>query len=227
MVSAPRRPQGKAASRVCTRALTGRGGGRGRKAREQVGAVVDAGLGKRVRREAQARVHEHVLFAPRIALDGLHQVTGRRKSATSSAPTFHAGKAADTRFARRATVSPPRRETSTNCFPRPRAPAALTKTLPAGAPPPAAAAAAEGGVVAAPAGEGPAPPAAATGNKMVDEGSAPPAAASPDDMAGGERCRAAGPITREPSVSVPARPQRKGRGTRKSPLHWRPPRLHA
>ena len=59
-----------------TRALTGRGGGRGREAREQAGAVVDAGLGERARREAQIRVHEHVLFAPRIALDGLHQVSG-------------------------------------------------------------------------------------------------------------------------------------------------------
>ncbi len=63
----------------------------------------------------------------------------------SSAPTRHAGKVTATRFARRATVSPQRIGTSANCFPTPRGPAALTKTLSAKAPAAAAAAAAAGG----------------------------------------------------------------------------------
>ena len=77
-----RRARKEAASRA--RALTGRGRGRVRQAREQAGAVADAGLGEQVRRQAQVCVHEHVRLARRVALDDPHKVVGHEEE-------FHVG----------------------------------------------------------------------------------------------------------------------------------------
>ncbi len=60
-------------------ALTGRGHGRVWQAREQAGAVADAGLGERVGRQAQVRGHEHLFLARRVALDDPLQIAGYEK----------------------------------------------------------------------------------------------------------------------------------------------------
>ena len=72
-----RRARKEAASRA--RALTGRGRGRVQQAREQAGAVADAGLGERVRRQAQILAHEHTGLVLWHKLNIPHKVVGHKE----------------------------------------------------------------------------------------------------------------------------------------------------
>jgi hypothetical protein len=177
-VSALRRPHRNLSHvpRAPPAPLLGEHEGRLRAARAHSPGAAADGSGRRASRKAPFETPACTREAPEksllaaMPLDSSPSSTASakpvltRKSAMSSAPTRHAGKAAATRTARSATSAHVRVGTFRNCFPRPRGPAAFTKTLSAAAPAAAAAAAAaaaewgaSGGAAEGAAEEGPAP----------------------------------------------------------------------
>ena len=175
-VSAPRRPHRNLShvSRAPPAPLLDEHEGRLRAARAHSPGAAAGGSGRRATTQAPEEMpaRESGMPSPRALLSSASTVSIcacvgvvkacsplaglMRKSAMSSAPTRHAGKAAATRTARSATSAHVRVGTFRNCFPRPRGPAAFTKTLSAAAPA-AAEWGASGGAAEGAAEEGPAP----------------------------------------------------------------------